>query len=136
MAPAVPIDGEPRMKRRAFPGYGPEVEARYQRAGQWLLATIFQNDKALAWCQANGVPIRKAASEGIVGSAGGYLVPTELSNAILDIRDVYGAFRRCARVVPMASNNTMVPRRTGGTAAVFMAENAAATETNTAIDQL
>src|ERR1700741_5007848 len=99
------------MKRRAFLGTGPEVDGRYQRAGQWLLATIYGNEKASAWCKANGVPLVKAAGEGI-GSTGGFLVPAELSNAILDIRDSFGAFRRRARLVPMASDNTTVPRHT------------------------
>src|SRR5690349_5213978 len=88
------------MRHRAIPGRGPEVEARYQRAAQWLLAAIYQNDKAIAWCQLNGVVLQKATGEGL-GSTGAYLVPTELANAILDIRDSFGAFRRRARIVPM-----------------------------------
>lgn len=115
------------MKRRAFPGYGPEVEARYQRASQWLRATIYGHDKAATWCKANGVPIVKAAGEGI-NTSGGFLVPAELSNAILDIRDTYGAFRRRARIVPMARDTTTVARHVGGTSAFFIGENTAATE--------
>lgn len=110
------------MRRRAFPGSGPEVEARYQRAGQWLLAAIYQDEKAALWCAKNGVRMTKAAAEGI-GSSGGVLVPTDLANAILDLRDSYGAFRRRARIVPMASDSTSVPRRPGGTGAFFMGEN-------------
>jgi HK97 family phage major capsid protein len=122
-------------RRRAFPGYGPEVEARYQRAGQWLLATIFQSDKAAIWCKANGIAITKAAGEGIA-SSGGFLVPVELSRAILDLRDVYGAFRRRARIVPMASDNMHVPMRPGGTVAYFTGENTAATETSAFVDKI
>lgn len=123
------------MKRRAFPGHGPEVDARYHRAGQWLLAALWRDEKALAWCQANGVPLRKAAGEGI-DSAGGFLVPPELSRAILDLRDVYGAFRRRARIVPMASDNIDVPRRLGAASAYFVGENAALTETNITVDKI
>lgn len=115
------------MRRRAFPGYGPEVEARYQRAAQWLLAAIYHNEIAAKWCAGNGVPLVKAATEGM-GSSGGFLVPLDLANAILDLRDSYGAFRRRARIVPMASDNTNVPRRPGGTGAVFMAEGDSGTE--------
>lgn len=110
------------MRHRAFPGRGPDVDARYQRAGQWLLATIYQNEKAAVWCKSNDVHIIKAAGGGI-DSNGGFLVPTELSNAILDIRDGYGAFRRRARIIPMASDNTTVPRRTGGANAFFVGGN-------------
>jgi HK97 family phage major capsid protein len=123
------------MKRRAFPGSGPEVEARYERAGQWLRAAIYQSDKAAAWCKQNGVPLVKAVGE-TIDSSGGFLVPTDLANAILDIRDSYGAFRRRARLVPMASDNTQVPRRPGGTSAFFVGENTASTQTLANVDRL
>jgi HK97 family phage major capsid protein len=123
------------MRHRAFPGRGPEIEARYQRAGQWLLAAIYQNDKAAAWCKSNGVPVVRAASEG-VGQSGGFLVPVDLANAILDLRDSYGAFRRRARIVPMSSDNTTVPRRPGGTGAFFLGENSAGSETGGNVDQI
>lgn len=115
------------MRRRAFPGFGPEVENKYARAGQWLRAAVFQHEKAIAWCGEHGVAIVKAAGEGI-GSTGGFLVPTELATAILDLREHYGAFRRTARLVPMASDSTVVPRRPGGTGAFFTAEGAPAGE--------
>lgn len=123
------------MKRRAFPGFGPDVEARYQRAGQWLLATIYQNDKSAAWCEKNGVVVTRALGEGLT-STGAYLVPAELSKAILDIRDSFGAFRRTARIVPMASDNTNVPRRPGGTGAFFFGANQSSTETSAKVDNI
>lgn len=121
------------MRQRAF--RGPDAEARYQRAGNWLMATIYQNEKAAAWCKANGVLIAKAASEGI-GASGGFLVPRELSNAILSIRDSYGAFRRSALIVPMASDNTHISRYTGGAGAYFIGEGSSATETQASPDQI
>jgi HK97 family phage major capsid protein len=121
------------MKRRAFLGVGPEVDECYQRAGQWILAAIYGNEKATDWCKANGVPVTRAAGEGI-GQSGGFLVPLELANAILDIRDSYGAFRRRARLVPMASDTAATPRRPGGASAVFIGENTAATETSVSAD--
>ena len=123
------------MKRRAFPGSGPEVEARYQRAGHWLRAAVFQNAKAAEWCQKNGVGLIKAQGEGI-NSAGGFLVPTELANAILDLRELYGAFRRTARIVPMSSDEDAVPRRPGGTGAFFFGENTAATASSVLVDKV
>ncbi len=122
------------MRHRAFPGSGPEVQERYNRAGQWLLAAIYGNERAASWCKSNGVPIRKAAGESI-DSAGGYVVPTELANAILDIRDSYGAFRRRARLVPMASDNTNVAKHTG-ISTFFVGEGVASTATSTIIDNV
>jgi HK97 family phage major capsid protein len=124
------------MRHRAFAGSGPETEARYQRAGHWLLATIYGNDKSASWCKTNGVALTKAAGESI-GTAGAYVVPADLANAILDIRDMYGAFRRRARIVPMASDNTAVVRRPGGTVASFIGEGVAATaDTGTNFDNI
>jgi HK97 family phage major capsid protein len=123
------------MRRRAFQGSGPDVDAQYQRAGKWLLATVYRNEKAAEWCKANGIQITKAAGESI-GSNGEFLVPTNLANAILDLRDSFGAFRRRARIVPMASDNTNVPRRPGGTSAFFIGENTASTATSVSIDRL
>lgn len=123
------------MRHRAFPGRGPEIEARYQRAGQWLLAAIYHNEKAASWCKTNGIAVTKAAGE-TVGANGGFIVPSDLANAILDIRDSYGAFRRRARIVPMASDTTTVPRRPGGTGAFFIGEGTTATETSASIDSI
>jgi HK97 family phage major capsid protein len=123
------------MRRRAFPGSGPEVRAQYLRAGHWLRTAIYGRAESAAWCKANGVPVVKAASTG-VNSAGGFLVPTELASAILDLRDVYGAFRRRARIVPMASDNVVVARRPGGIGAFFIGENSTITETSTLVDEL
>jgi HK97 family phage major capsid protein len=65
------------------------------------------------------------------------VVPSDLANAILDIRDMYGAFRRRARIVPMASDNTAVVRRPGGTGASFIGEGVAATaDTGTNFDSI
>lgn len=121
------------MRRRAFPGHGPDTEAKYARAAQWIRAAILGDQKSMTWCGENDVPIVKAAGEGI-GSTGGFLVPQDLSAAILDLREAYGAFRRTARIVPMASDNTRVPRRPGGTGAYFTAESAAATQSLANVD--
>lgn len=123
--------------QRAFPGSGPEVEARYERSAQWLLATVWGRKIARDWCDRKGVMIKAATGEGI-GSQGGFLVPVELENAILDLRDSYGAVRRRARVWPMASDVSKFPRRvaTGGAAAYFFAEGAAATATQFVADSV
>jgi len=118
---------------KAFPGSGPEVWSLYERAGKWLLATICERTASREWCDRKGVAITKAQSEGM-GSSGGFLVPTELENAILDLRDTFGAFRRRACVWPMGSDSSLFPRRTGTAAAYFIAEGAAASSTSTNMD--
>jgi len=119
--------------KKAFPGSGPEVDAYYQRSGQWILATVFGRKDSRDWCDKKGVTFTKAQAEGI-GSAGGFLVPLELENAILDLRDSYGALRRRACVWPMGSDTSIFPRRTGGTTAYFIAEGGTAQSTAAAMD--
>ncbi len=96
--------------QKAFPGSGPDVDARYERAGQWILAAVFDRKGARDWCDKKGVQVVKAQAEGI-GGAGGFLVPIELERAILDLRDTFGAFRRRACVWPMGSDTSIFPRR-------------------------
>lgn len=119
--------------QKAFPGRGPEVAARYERAGHWLLATIYDRKAARDWCDKKGVAVTKATSEGI-GTGGAFLVPTELESAILDLRDSFGAFRRRACVWPMGSDSSTFPRRTGGTQAYFFGEGVAASGATPGID--
>jgi HK97 family phage major capsid protein len=58
-------------------------------------AAIFRNQVAIDWCRENNVAITKAQGE-TVGSSGGYLVPTQFNQAIIDLREEYGTFRQAA----------------------------------------
>src|SRR5579859_2200639 len=114
---------------------GPGAADKYERMGKWICAAIYAQNKALDWCETRGVKLTKAAAEG-VNSAGGFLVPPELAQAIIDVRDYYGAFRRRARLVPMGSDIVSIDRRIGGAATFFNAENAAISETNPNWDKI
>lgn len=108
------------------------IERAY-RAGMFLLATLSRNQKALEFCQANGL-IR--AHSGELNSTGGFLVPDEFDSTLIDLRIQYGAFRRNANVVPMASDTLIRPRRTGGLTAYFTGGGDAATESTKAWDSV
>jgi HK97 family phage major capsid protein len=103
-------------------------------AGAWFLG-INGNERAARFAEQGGLPIVKAASEG-VNSVGGYLVPSELMRVIIALREVRGAYRARARIAPMASDTSATPRRTGGLTAYFSAENAAMTESQSAWDNV
>ena len=92
-------------------------------SGQFL-AAIAGNKWAKDWCEDHG--FRNAMSEG-TDSAGGYTVPTPLSNAIIRLVEMYGVFRQNARVVPMTADTLLVPRRTAGLTVYYPAENNAIT---------
>ena len=131
------------MRRRAFLGQGPETDMRYERASKWLLATIWGKREAREWCDKNNISITRAAHEG-VGSSGDFLAPQDLTGAIADMREMYGAMRRRARVVPMKSNVAHVPKHSGAfppdgssaTAASFLQEGNSATSIQIGIDSV
>ena len=120
-------------KLKSFRGENAEEDA--YKAGQFVLATMFDNEKAAQWCKDNGVLIQKAQSEGI-NSAGGFLVPTEFNQAIIDLREEFGTFRQSCQVVPMGSDAMTIPRRAGGLTAYFVGEGVAATESSKQWDQV
>ena len=97
------------------------------RAGMWLAATVFKKDWANKWCRENGMDLYyKDADSGQVrvmsggtNAAGGALVPIEMEQAVIDLRDTYGVIRRLVRVRPMSTDQKQIPRRTGGLTAYF-----------------
>lgn len=95
------------------------------RFAKWFAATVLKSAYATvgifdvpivkaaeAYCKEFGLDT-KAHSESN-NALGGYLVPPEFGNDIIDLRETYGVFRRYAKVVPMMSDTKSWPRRTGG----------------------
>jgi HK97 family phage major capsid protein len=120
-------------KLKAFKGANAEEDA--YRSGMFFRAAMFKNQPAIDWCRENNVAITKAQGE-TVGSSGGYLVPTQFNQAIIDLREEYGTFRQAASVVPMGSDSMTIPRRAGGLTAYFPGENGAITESSKAWGQV
>lgn len=106
---------------------GPDAEKQAYRFGRWFLATL-GNHNSIAWCGEAGIQLL-AQSEG-VNTAGGYLVPDEFDNTIIDLREQYGVFRKYTKLVPMSSDTKLVPRRVSGLTAYFTGENTAITESD------
>lgn len=86
-------------------------EAAY-RAGQWLNAAVYGNEKSAKWCREHGMELRVMGSGSL--TTGGALIPVEMETTIIDLRDVYGAARKLAKVRPMNSDAMRIPRRDGG----------------------
>ncbi len=105
-------------------------------AGQFLMATVYGNTKGIAYCKANGIRIVRDSSNEGTNSAGGYLVPTVLESAIIDLREEYGVFRQIARVQTMSSNVVNRARRAGGVTAYPVIEGAAITESSKSWNQV
>lgn len=85
------------------------------RAGMWARAAIFGDDRARSWCLSNGLAQNLSNALGTSpNSSGGFLVPEEFSERVIDLREVYGVFRRNAFVQGMGRDTMVVPRRLTG----------------------
>lgn len=118
---------------KAFKGRDGDVNA--YKAGQFVLASIFNNYRAARWCESNGLDVRNALSEG-TNTAGGYLVPEEMTQAIIDLRESYGVFRQQARVLPMGRDTITIPRKSSRGTATFTSEGGTLTSSDFALNQV
>jgi HK97 family phage major capsid protein len=118
---------------KVFKGDG--AAERAFRFGQWFLAgpcgrfaegsTLIQRAKQYA--KEHGIQIQRAHTES-VNEDGGFTVPVEFSNEIIDNRESFGVIRRHAKIEPMAAETKIVPRRTRGLSFYAAGETDAATE--------
>jgi HK97 family phage major capsid protein len=98
-------------------------------AGHYCRATIFENQKSINFLIDKGVPPqREKAQSETIGVPGAFLVPVEIENSIISLRDVSGILRRYAGVLNMGSDERHWPRRVNGVTANFTAEAAAIAE--------
>ena len=117
---------------RAFTG--PQADVNAYRSGKWLWATVMGNAEARQWCRDHGIEMR-VQTEG-VNTAGGYLVPSVMEDAIISLRETYGVARQECRIHAMTTDHTYVPRRTGGVTAYFIGETTEITESEKSWDQV
>ena len=113
---------------------GPKAESNAYAAGKWLMATIMSDANSRTWCRDHNVEMR-VQTEGI-NTAGGFVVPDVMERAIIDLRETYGMFRANTRVLPMSTDHTNVPRRSGGVDAYFIGETSAITESEKSWNQV
>jgi HK97 family phage major capsid protein len=105
---------------RAFKGDG-AMEKAY-RCGMWARAFIFGDDNARRYCLNYGIGPSNALST-TSNPDGGFLVPEEMSQTIIDLREEYGVFRQNTRVVPMGRDTMTIPRRLSGVSIGPVGEN-------------
>jgi HK97 family phage major capsid protein len=88
---------------------GPDAERDAYVAGQVYLAGIFKRPSAQQFCRQHGLNVQNTMVEG-TDSAGGFLVPEEVSRTVTRLREVYGVFPRFANRIPMGSDVMTAPR--------------------------
>jgi HK97 family phage major capsid protein len=120
-------------KLRAF-----RDEATAERAGMWAMAALLGFDQAKKWCDKRGIDyavVSKDASEG-VATAGGFLVPSDLGDAIIDRREKYGVFRATAQRAPMAGDVRDWPATGSGVTAYWVDEGSALTASQAQLNSI
>jgi HK97 family phage major capsid protein len=100
-----------RATLKAFRGENGALTAH--RFGNFLAAALHRHEDAIKFCREQGIAIKRAHSESD-NESGGFLVPTEFEQTIIDLRLDYGVFRPNANVVPMSGGRREQPRRKGG----------------------
>lgn len=100
---------------------GEKAEERAYRFGNWILGGVFGNERAAKYCADNGLLLR--AQNETVNEKGGFLVPEEFGNDLIDLREQFGVFRRNCKIIPMTSDTRTDPKRTGGLTAFFKGES-------------
>tara|TARA_R100000697_G_scaffold70090_2_gene82422 strand:+ start:4774 stop:6780 length:2007 start_codon:yes stop_codon:yes gene_type:complete len=100
--------------------------------GQFMLSAM-GNKSAQQWVSDRYGA--KAHSEGN-NSLGGFLVPDELEQSIIDLRAEYGKFRANTRVLNMSRDTLLINRRAGGLTAYAVGEGASITESDNTFDQV
>jgi len=118
-----------------FSGTEDEKKLKAYQWGCFILGGVMGLKKYADKLTEMGITIQKAQAEN-VNTAGGVLVPLQLDNYIVDLREQYGVFRRNARVTPMTRDVMEFPRRTGGLTASFAAEAAALSESTKSWDSI
>jgi HK97 family phage major capsid protein len=89
----------------------------------WALAALYGNAIAQRWCNEKGIKEPEARDQSIATAvAGGNLVPTILSDSVIQLITEYGVARPNVKVQPMPGPYLEIPRRTGGLRAYAMGE--------------
>jgi len=120
-------------KLKAFKGEG--AERRAHDFGQFVLAGPLGSVKAREFCSNHGIKIERAQSEGL-NEKGGYFVPEDFGNDLIDLIETYGVFRSHAKIRPMTRDTASDPRIVGELDAYFVGESSTGTESDFETDRV
>lgn len=132
-----PLYAEARRdwKLKAFTGQ--DGGKRAYEFGRWLQATVFGNEHASRWCRDRGlISPEQRTMVGAVNGSGGYVVPEQFAQSIIDLRESYGVARQSCNIMPMSSDVMSIPRVGGNTTAYYVGEAAEITASDMAVEQV
>jgi HK97 family phage major capsid protein len=123
------------FKLKAFTG--PDGARNAYGFGRWLRASLFGDEASYRWCRDRGLmnAEQRVMSSG-VNTAGGYVVPEQFSQTIIDLRETYGVARQACRIMPMASDTMNIPRVASGLTGYYVGEGGEITASDMALGQV
>jgi HK97 family phage major capsid protein len=103
-------------------------------AGMWLRSIVAkmhgnQDKVADLHCHRVGMDVSNSSYEGS-GVAGGYLVPPQMAQTIIDVRESVGIARRVCQIQAMTSDMVSIPKRAGGLTVYYPNELATITDSD------
>jgi HK97 family phage major capsid protein len=105
---------------------GPDAEKNAYVSGQVILAGLYGNESAARFCAQHGLQVN-----GLMGtsenSKGGFIVPDEMSQSLIRLREERGVFPQFANRVPMGADIIRIPRLLADVAAYWAGEGATIT---------
>ncbi len=103
-------------------------------AGNVILAGLYGTPSAIQFCQNHGLQVKSSMTTSDNGK-GGFLVPDEMSRALVRLREERGIFPRYASSVPMGSDIMRVPRLLSDVTAYWVGESADITASDAALGE-
>lgn len=112
---------------QAFKGETAEKDAFI--AGHFVLASFFGKQRSLEFCAQYGLNVQGSMYTGD-NSKGGFVVPDEMSQALIRLREERGVFPRYANRIPMGSDIIRIPRLLADVSAYWVGEKQEITESD------
>lgn len=97
-----------------------------------IAKSLTGDKKAAKWLSEN---YEYKAQNETTNTAGGYLVPDELQNSLVFLREAYGVARRECNVVPMMSDTYWQPINSASTTGYWVGESTAITQSQVTLDR-
>lgn len=113
---------------------GPDAEKNAYISGQVILAGLYGNDSAARFCAQNGLQVNSLMGSSD-NSKGGFVVPDEMSQALIRLREERGVFPQFANRVPMGADIIRIPRLLADVTAYWVGEGSTITASDATLGQ-
>lgn len=127
------IDQVPAKVRTASTTLFASVRDAYD-AGQWIRARFTGAADAQRYCLRHGL-VENVMTTGD-NTLGGFLVPGPMENAVIELREQYGVFRKNAQAVTLGNGRLSVPRVNSEITSYYVAENSTITASDPVLNQV